>query len=319
MRLVLTSFITAALVLSCFGQENEQVALKELNTKVVNAIRANNFQVAEEMATQLIALSTKLNGATGRDTAIAHMNLAYSQKEQKKLDEAVQNYQTAINILEKLDNIKRRDLIDAYEGLAHAYFLHDNSKLAMQSYLNAISAAERSFGAESKQSYASTLNVANIFLLNKDYEKANEFFIKSYALALRHYEISSQEVERVEDIRMCSAISRHVSEEQNKAFSDVRKNLVISGGGGILNGKALSLPRPAYPVQAKISGISGTVVVRVKINEAGSVFDVSPVCGHPLLRAAAVTAAAGAKFAPTLLEGNPVVVSGVITYNFVAP
>jgi hypothetical protein len=35
------------------------------------------------------------------------------------------------------------------------------------------------------------------------------------------------------------------------------------------------------------------------------------------LRAAAASAARGAKFSPTLLSGQPVKVSGVITYNFV--
>jgi len=43
------------------------------------------------------------------------------------------------------------------------------------------------------------------------------------------------------------------------------------------------------------------------------------VSGHPLLRAAAVAAARGARFSPTKLSGQPVKVSGVITYNFVAP
>jgi periplasmic protein TonB len=38
---------------------------------------------------------------------------------------------------------------------------------------------------------------------------------------------------------------------------------------------------------------------------------------HPLLRAAAVAAARGARFSPTKLSGQPVKVSGVITYNFV--
>jgi len=41
------------------------------------------------------------------------------------------------------------------------------------------------------------------------------------------------------------------------------------------------------------------------------------VSGHPLLRGAAEQAARGARFSPTLLSGQPVKVSGVITYNFV--
>jgi len=88
--------------------------------------------------------------------------------------------------------------------------------------------------------------------------------------------------------------------------------------GGVLNGKALSLPKPAYPSIAKAAHASGTVVVQVTISESGSVISAAAMSGHPLLRAAAVAAARGARFSPTKLSGQPVKVTGVITYNFVA-
>lgn len=87
--------------------------------------------------------------------------------------------------------------------------------------------------------------------------------------------------------------------------------------GGVLNGKATSLPKPAYPPAAKAVGASGSVTVQVLIDESGNVVSASAVSGHPLLRQAAVSAARGAKFSPTKLSGQPVKVSGVITYNFV--
>ncbi len=89
--------------------------------------------------------------------------------------------------------------------------------------------------------------------------------------------------------------------------------------GGILNGKAISLPKPPYPAAAKAVGVSGSVTVQVLIDENGDVVSATAVSGHPLLRAASVEAAQGAKFSPTKLSGIPVKVSGVITYNFVGP
>lgn len=86
---------------------------------------------------------------------------------------------------------------------------------------------------------------------------------------------------------------------------------------GVLNGKATSLPKPAYPAAAKAVRAGGAVSVQVVISESGSVMSASAVSGHPLLRAAAESAARGARFSPTLLSGQPVKVSGVITYNFV--
>lgn len=88
--------------------------------------------------------------------------------------------------------------------------------------------------------------------------------------------------------------------------------------GGVLNGKAISLPKPAYPAIAKSAHASGTVTVQVTVDENGNVIFARPVSGHPLLQASAASAARQAKFSPTKLSGQPVKVTGVIIYNFVA-
>ncbi|HEY0378921.1 MAG TPA: energy transducer TonB [Pyrinomonadaceae bacterium] len=88
--------------------------------------------------------------------------------------------------------------------------------------------------------------------------------------------------------------------------------------GGILNGKAISLPKPVYPAIAKAARASGTVTVQVTIDESGNVIAARAVGGHPLLQQSAVQAARQAQFSPTMLAGTPVKVTGVITYNFVA-
>jgi protein TonB len=88
--------------------------------------------------------------------------------------------------------------------------------------------------------------------------------------------------------------------------------------GGVLNGKAISLPKPAYPPIARAAHASGTVVVQVLIDENGNVLSAKAVSGHPLLQAVAANAARQARFSPTKLSGQPVKVTGVIQYNFVA-
>jgi TonB family protein len=86
--------------------------------------------------------------------------------------------------------------------------------------------------------------------------------------------------------------------------------------GGILNGKAASLPQPVYAPMARDARASGTVYVQVTVDESGNVISAKAVSGHPLLQPAAVRAAYQARFAPTRLSGQPVQVSGVIRYNF---
>lgn len=86
--------------------------------------------------------------------------------------------------------------------------------------------------------------------------------------------------------------------------------------GGVLNGKATSLPQPAYPPIAKAARASGSVTVQVVVDEEGKVITARAVSGHPLLQSAAVAAARQARFTPTKLSGQPVKVTGVIIYNF---
>jgi len=88
--------------------------------------------------------------------------------------------------------------------------------------------------------------------------------------------------------------------------------------GSVLNGQALSLPKPDYPPLAKRAHAQGTVAVQVVIDETGNVVAAHAVSGHPLLYAASVSAARAARFTTTKLEGQPVCVAGIITYNFVA-
>jgi protein TonB len=86
----------------------------------------------------------------------------------------------------------------------------------------------------------------------------------------------------------------------------------------VLNGRAISLPNPPYPPIAKSAHASGTVTVQVLVDEDGKVISAHAVSGHPLLQAAAVAAARNARFAPTKLSGQPVKVTGLLIYNFVA-
>lgn len=86
--------------------------------------------------------------------------------------------------------------------------------------------------------------------------------------------------------------------------------------GGVLNAKAITLPKPVYPAIAKAAKASGTVVVQVLVDEEGNVVNARALSGHPLLQTSAIAAARGAKFTPTRLAGKPAKVQGTISYTF---
>ena len=89
--------------------------------------------------------------------------------------------------------------------------------------------------------------------------------------------------------------------------------------GGVLNGKALSLPVPHYPQLAVRSRTTGTVQVEVIVDENGKVISAQATSGPGQLRDAAIEAAKQARFSPTKLSGAPVKVVGLINYNFTLP
>jgi TonB family protein len=86
--------------------------------------------------------------------------------------------------------------------------------------------------------------------------------------------------------------------------------------GGTLNGKAITLPSPAYPEAAHAARVEGEVAVRVVIDEEGNVVGAEAISGPELLRGSAVEAARSARFTPTRVEGNPIKVKGTLVYNF---
>jgi len=86
--------------------------------------------------------------------------------------------------------------------------------------------------------------------------------------------------------------------------------------GGVLNGKAITLPRPDYPMGARNMHAEGIVNVEVLLNEQGKVISAKAIDGNTLLRPAAVAAARLARFSPTILSGKPVKVAGLIIYKF---
>jgi hypothetical protein len=101
-------------------------------------------------------------------------------------------------------------------------------------------------------------------------------------------------------------------EDPNRNTAGSGKRHPISGG--VLNGKAISLPKPDYP-----GGIDGVVVVQVTVDEQGNVAEARAVSGPVQLQQVSVNAALQAKFSPTLLMGEPVKVTGIIVYNFGRP
>ncbi|HEY6403062.1 MAG TPA: energy transducer TonB [Blastocatellia bacterium] len=81
-------------------------------------------------------------------------------------------------------------------------------------------------------------------------------------------------------------------------------------------GEALKKVQPAYPAIAKAANASGPVNLEILVSETGEVIEAQVVSGHPLLRDAALQAARGWVFKPTMVSGMAVKARGILSFDF---
>jgi len=93
---------------------------------------------------------------------------------------------------------------------------------------------------------------------------------------------------------------------------------------GMMQAPAVSLPKPAYPAEAKEQKIEGRVIIKTLINlHSGEVVQACILEGNEILGAAAKDAALKAKFSPDwgnnkYLSERYEYLEGNLTYNFVS-
>ena len=90
----------------------------------------------------------------------------------------------------------------------------------------------------------------------------------------------------------------------------------IKQGGDVTAASIIEHTPPVYPDLARRARIQGDVVLHAIIDKDGKVAEVQILSGHPLLVQAAIDAARRWRYAPTVLNGNPVEVDTTITVPF---
>lgn len=85
---------------------------------------------------------------------------------------------------------------------------------------------------------------------------------------------------------------------------------------GIVNGLALKLVKPPYPLAAAAVNVAGEVRVAVLLDQGGCVVTAEIQSGHPLLRKSSIDAAKASTFGPLIFDTSPVQIWGLIVYRF---
>jgi TonB family protein len=203
---------------------------------------------------------------------------------------------------------------EAYYQLGNSYFLMSRNKDAVKAYQRVVELKPDHYLAYNNlgtayhglREFRQAINAYESALkIKPNYSSA------ILGLGVAYLELKDRDA-ALEQHKRLAAIDMERADKLYAYITDKKIPLAV------LNGKALSLPKPSYPAIARAAHASGTVQVWVSIDETGKVVSASVVTGHPLLRVAALEAAKLARFTPTMLDAHPVKVTGILAYNFVA-
>lgn len=180
---------------------------------------------------------------------------------------------------------------------------------------------EKALGVDHPSVATSLYNVAIVLLAKGKYDDAEQFLQRVIEIKEKTLGVMHPDVAKMLEEYACLFWGRGKKVEAENIEKRIGKILYADEDytevDDLIRGKPLSIPQPSYPDEARKARLTGTVVVRINIDETGKVVQASGRCSDPLLVKASEAAAVKARFKPTLVAGKPTKVVARITYNFV--
>ena len=291
----------------------------KLSAEAVRLHNAGKYTEALPLAKRALQLREQALAPGHALVVDALSNLAELHAARRDYGTARDYYQRVLTIYEQSPPRERAAVARVLDNAAYLSYMNFDFDKAGRYLQRSLALREEMTGAESLETARAAFNLAEFYRLQGEYSKSEPLYRKSIEVRGNALGADSEEVQKGLERYACVYYARDEVkkwDEVRKRFSFLRDKESVPGHE-VLNGKAVSLPKPVHPRAAKERKVGGTVVIRVKINEAGKVISAEDWCGaHPLLVAPSVRAASDAHFTPTLLDGRPVQVTGVITYTF---
>lgn len=331
-KIFFSTFFSLILTFSVFAQTNDTPAQKnalkelgELNARVIALFKQNNFDEALKASLSAWNLAEQNNLAKDPRVLPGLANLAEIYLAKKKEAEAIATLQKILDSYASASGNNDPAVVKILERVGTLYFNKKEYGKAEEFFLKALVLREKLNGAASRETAALNFALANIYRFKNDYEKAQRFYLKS--IEINDRVLGEKEKDSREDLSayQCFLYFKAFSEndtkkamEEIKKFDESRKTPGADNGiidVGLITGKAKYLAKPSYPMN--MVGNDGFMLVRVTIDEKGNVIDAKATCGIKGFVDAVEEAARKSKFSPTILNGQPVKVTGFIVYNFI--
>jgi TonB family protein len=319
-RFVIAALSIFVAVSPVFGQTSPDPS--GMAAEIVRLYKAEQFGAALPLAKRLVALRESEKTAKQTDLADAYRLLGLIMLGSGESSGAKENLRRSTEIYEAVDpatNESNLALAGLYGELAVIVFMEKDSNGALELLSKAAEKKTAVFGAESVEVADTLWDAGNIEYFRKNYKKAYERYRRVYEIRASkfgtmlafesemRYECTAKKTGN-EFVRYVDPTGKSGSDE---SFGGTR---IVKGG--VVNGKAINLVKPEYPMEARRNRATGSVQVSVTIDESGSVIFACAIAGPSVFYEATEMAAYASKFSPTRLNGNPVKVSGAIVYKF---
>ncbi len=307
-----------------------QKDMNETSIQTVKLFREKKYDEALPFAEKAVTIAKKLYGEKHIEVANVLKNLGYIQLYNDDTDKAGDTFENTFDIYKDLKNLSKDDKNSAAAIAENLALIKSGKDLltAKKYYEQAIIWREEANGGESEKLVLPLVGLANINYWNKDYKKSAELYEKAIRIGVNYSTADKTNFYAIFLKGQCAFRKADKSDEfeeiskeyYSKTSSDSGKNdqAVTTINGGVLNGKAKSLSKPVYSLEARRNNANGKVNVDILINENGDVISAcSEKNANPYLAVSSEVSAYESKFAPTTLKGKPVTVTGQIVYNYV--
>lgn len=306
------------------AQQKAMAEIDSLNNQIIKFFTQKDLNAALQKGIEMQAVIDNNGLGENFNALIALTNLAEIYLAKSRESDAIKLFLRVLDGFQKRPDASGAAIAKVTERLGLAYYDKAEYEKAEQCYRNAIELRAKANGAESREIAAAYKDLGNVYRMENKFEQADTAYLK--AIEISDKALTKEEKWERKDLEYYQCFLYHWGFRINKLQDMARKWDVFSkargpsqadraarvSSGGVVNGKAIRLVKPPYPA----NGATGFVIVMVTIDEKGDVISAKATCGINNFLRVSEEAASKSEFSPTLLDGKPVKVSGIIIYHF---
>jgi tetratricopeptide (TPR) repeat protein len=293
---------------------------RQLNQKAVQLYKEGKLDEALALAKRVLEIREKALGKNHQLVIEALINLAEINLSKSFYRASLALFERVLKYNEKQVGLDDSSNLVLLNKMAYLRYMVGDFVGAENHYKRSLAINEKFSDPESEEVAQAVYNLAEFYRFTDNYQKAELFYRR--ALDIRDKKLAADDPKLIRTVERYRCIFYQSDRlDKLKAFEAERSARSKSNNSDaavdVINGRALSLPKPSYPTEAQLGRAKGIIVIKVTIDESGSVVKAENVCGgNAWLVRAATDAAYKARFSQTMLSGQPVTVTGLITYRF---